>query len=712
MPPFKWTKRPGQRRTGVGKVEAVPAQTPAGTTPPPPPTVPTLINPPINPPIKKVSKLALRKPKPSPTLPSIKPVKQSTPVSSPPVLAPIDLGDPVTAYANDVVSGKVFASRLVIAACKRHLSDLKRTDIYWDLDAALHRIYFNSDELFLPYKEEPFLRPFVLLPWQMFVEGSLFGWKMVDPDTGKIGYRRFQYAYIEGAKGCGKSPEAASTMIYLGICDGEPQAECYFAAADKDQAMVAFRSAVDLCRNSPELEQRISFSGRKPVWQITYINACSEGEDRLLGSFLKPISSDNTQSGPRPHGVLFDELHEVAKEEVVNMMRKAIGKNRTQPLLYEITNSGVSRESICYQHRIQAERMLDGTMPNDRLFAFIAGLDVATGSGDDALPGDIPDGVDPLKYLLDHRELWVKANPGIDYGVPGYQYVEQQIKDALSIPSQKNLVLRLHFCIWTDAHSVWIGDDAWMACGYELGSRKIEIGDHGLLTQIEADMLGRRCYGGLDLARSNDWSSMVLLFPDDQSNKNPDSQTYTVIEYFWIDEATFNERAAKNPILYTWRENGDVIVTPGEVFDPTPIRDFILDKLSRRYLIQAIGYDRTFAHQIITTLTNDGFNMLDFAQTHYRMGAPVAEIERRVRARLLRHGKNPIMRWMMRNVQLLMDIGGLGLIDKKRSSEKVDGPVAMANAMGIMMTLNKGDESGGSDHYAERGVIVIEDAYY
>lgn len=719
---FTPLKRPARKRVAVA------ADKPMPSTVPPTPTPKK-----VSPLPKKVSKMAIKPPVPKnrPKSAKLTPKKatkidvRSIPVGSisesrmvnevaDVATDPDIVFDPVTSYANDIVAGKILASRHVIAACKRHLSDLKRTDIYWDLDAALNRIHFNSDALFLPFKEEPFLRPFNLYPAQMFIEGSLFGWRMINPDDGSVGYRRFQYAYIEEAKGSGKSPEVGSTMIYMVLCDGEPQAEGYVAASDKGQAMVLFRAVVALCKNSPEVLKRITFSGRLPVWQITYTKACGPGEDRLLGSFIQPIASDASQSGPVPHIMAFDEVHEIptVKEEAIETMRAAVGKNRKQPMSIDITNSGTNPASLCYQHRTQAVRMLDGTMPNDKLFAYIAGIDVEEGSGEDSLLGDIPKGVDELEYLLAHRELWVKANPGIDHGVPGYSYVESKIKDALSIPSQKNRCLRLHFCVWTDAYSVWIGDKAWMDCGYELGSRKIDIPGHGSLRQIEADMLGRRCYGGMDLSRSDDLSSVVLIFPDDKSNLDPDSQVYTVIEYHWIDEDTFNKRAAKNPIFHLWRAEGYLIVTPGEVFDPTTVRDFILNKLSHRYLIQAIGYDRTFATQIVTTLSNDGFTMLDFAQTHYKMGAPVAEIERRVRGKLIRHGKNPLMRWEMRNVQLKTDEQMNGLIDKKRSSEKVDGPVALANAMGIMMTLNKGDEEGGSDHYAERGVIVIEDSYY
>lgn len=649
--------------------------------------------------------------------------------------APTAPYDPVTDYATRVVSGEILANRWVKLACQRHLSDLNRTDIFWDLKAALHHINFFPKILRLSFKEEPHIRPFHLCDFQAFIQGSLFGWKKRDKD-GTFKYRRFQYSYIEIAKGAGKSPLGGGTALYMGSADGEPNAQCYFAAGKKDQAMIAFQAAVDMREISPEINKRFAKSGVKPCWQLTYAYPQSDKERRLLGSFLKPIASDSTQSGPRPHFVLFDEVHEIDRPTVVDMMRKAMGKNRTQPMAYEITNSGVDRTSICYQHRLQAERMLDGTVPNDSLFAYICGLDIGNGNEEECICakssswdrrvtcpccGDLPpeiDGVpqDQMEYLLAHEEIWVKANPGIGQ-VPDYEYVRQQIKDAIGLPSQRNLVLRLHFCIWTDAITVWIPDDTWMACADESLSERVSHPIHGEMTRLESLLIGRRCYGGLDLARSNDWSSLVLVFPDiddviglERADMlDPNNQTYAFLEYYWIDEATYNERYKKNKMMEVWREAGDLFVTPGAVFNPGVIQSHILSSVVPRYPIAAISYDRTFAHQIVLNLREENLTMVEWAPTFWWMGAPVEEIARRAKARLWWHRGHPVTRWMMRNVAIETDAGGLQRINKERSTEKVDGPVALAYGLGWCMRANKGD---GKSVYEERGPIIIDDVYY
>lgn len=622
--------------------------------------------------------------------------------------------DPVTDYARRVLAGDILANKWVRLACQRHLSDLSRDDLYWDLPAALYHIGYFSRVLRLQVKDPiyddegtpHYVKPFDLLPHQQFIQGALFGWKLrppgiptPDPRKRSALLRRFRYAYLEMAKGCGKTPQAAGTALFMAMLDGQPRAEVYFAAGKKDQAMITFRDAEALRDNSPELAVRLAKSGVKPCWQLTYLSPQREEETRLKGSFLKPIASDDTQSGYKPHCVIFDELHEIDRATVVEMMRKAIGKVSREPLIMEITNSGADRESVCYQHRQQAEKALDGTLPNDALFAFICGLD----------EDDVPTDVDPMEYLLAHEELWVKANPGIVHGVPSYDYVRQQIVDAIGLPSQRNLVLRLHFCQWTDALTVYIPDEMWMACADARLAERVVHPTHGQMTRLEHDLIGRRCYGGVDLARSNDWSSLVLVFPEDAGG-DPNDETFSVLEWYWIDEETFRERAKKDRNIEVWAREGHVIVTPGSYFNPGHVRATIVNDIIPRYVVEAIAYDRTFAHQIVTSLEQeDGVTMVEWAQTFMYMGAPTAEILRRARGRLWRHRGHPTTRWMMRNVQIVTDPGGLQMMDKKRSTEKIDGPVALADALGWCMRANKGKQESV---YEGRGMVIVDGVYF
>ncbi|MFZ5575557.1 MAG: terminase large subunit domain-containing protein, partial [Pseudomonadota bacterium] len=197
--------------------------------------------------------------------------------------------DPVTRYARAVVNGKIIAGPHVRDACRRHLTDLEQAPargFFFDLEKVERAIGFYRDVLRLNGGEFEG-RAYELLDWQAFVVGSVFGW--VDAE----GFRRFRLAYVETAKGSGKSPLAAGVGLYGMVADGEPRAEIYAAATKKDQAMILFRDAVAMRDLSPELSRRLVKSGvGENAWNMAY---------HATGSFFRPISADDGQSGPRPH---------------------------------------------------------------------------------------------------------------------------------------------------------------------------------------------------------------------------------------------------------------------------------------------------------------------------------------------------------------------------------------------------------------------------
>jgi phage terminase large subunit-like protein len=274
--------------------------------------------------------------------------------------------DPVTAYATAVVARKIVASRLVTQACARHLSDLRTAaakGLIWKPQEAEAGIEFFAEVLCLPERTEaderiddhdeddPEPQPFVLQPWQQFIVGSLFGWYT------QRGFRRFREAYIETAKGSGKTPLGAGIMLYLLVADGEKGAQVFLAAVTREQAGYAWKDCRAMVNASPEL---LTLLGREGF----LAQELSVPGD---GSFLKPVSSEKRGlDGKRVHGALVDELHEHATPIVVNKMRAGT-KGRRNALIVKTTNSGFDRTSVCWQHHEYSRKVLDGTVAQREL---------------------------------------------------------------------------------------------------------------------------------------------------------------------------------------------------------------------------------------------------------------------------------------------------------------------------------------------------------
>ncbi len=157
---------------------------------------------------------------------------------------------------------------------------------------------------------------------------QLFGWKGAD------GYRRFRTAFIEVAKGGGKTPLAAAIGLYGLVADGEAAAEIYSAAITREQAGITFRDARRMAQNSPALAGRLDIQAHNLAHPES-------------GSFMRAVSSEHRGlDGKRVHIGIVDELHEHPAAIVTDKIRAGT-KGRKQALIFEITNSGYDKNTVC-----------------------------------------------------------------------------------------------------------------------------------------------------------------------------------------------------------------------------------------------------------------------------------------------------------------------------------------------------------------------------
>jgi phage terminase large subunit-like protein len=384
----------------------------------------------------------------------------------------------VARYSLNVITGNVAAGRMVYLAVERFLDDLERAGLPADSGKGPHPASGNQhyDQPAVPGKHDfPYyfdqggavsiikyfrdLCPFKLDPFQQFIVANLFGWKKsgVECEVHPNGHRRFQTAYIEIGKGSGKTPLAAGIGTYLTCADGEPAAEIYVAAPSKEQAAICFRDAVRIVDGDDEHTEL-----REIFKQYGCSGKMLSGNLSAGTSFMRPVSAEHkTLDGPRPHGVIADEVHEHPNTLVLDKLTAGF-KARHQPLSFEITNSGWDRETICFYHHNYSRQVLDKVVINEAWFAYVCQLDVCP---DCLAKGKEQPSCDNCDNWLD-REVWVKANPGLGT-ILQIEYLEKQVKEALEIPATRSLKQRLNFCIWTQSEERFISPDAWRRCGFE-----------------------------------------------------------------------------------------------------------------------------------------------------------------------------------------------------------------------------------------------------
>lgn len=568
---------------------------------------------------------------------------------------------PVGAYARAVVAGKIVAGRLVKLACRRHLEDLatgKQRGLVWDAAAARHAIDFFGH---LRHSTGEWANhPFELQPWQGFVIGSLFGWKRAD------GLRRFRTAYVEVARKNGKSVMLAGTALYALVADGEPGSHVYAAATTRDQAKIVFGEAERMVDASPALRARVT----RTVNNLAVL---------ATSSWFRPLSADATKmDGLNVHFAAVDEVHEHSSPDIIQKLNTATGARR-QPLIFEITTAGHDRHSVCRQHHEFSVKALEGSIPAeaaDSWFAYIATID----------PED--DWTDP--------KVWIKANPSLGVTVK-VEDLKRQVEEAREMPAQQNAIRRLRLNQWTEQVTRWLDMEVWDEGGPPKGTAPAAV-------KAEMDALAERlrsqqCYGGLDLARVNDLSALVLLFPPTGLLGGK----WITLCRFWVPEEDILRRSRRDRVPYElWRDQGWLAATPGNTTDYAFIEQEILD-LAACYDLRELAFDRTFAGEIVQNLQDEGLTMVQYGQGFLSLAAPTAELERLSVSRSLWHGGHPVLRWNASNVAVRQDPAGNIKPDKERSTERIDGISALVNALGRAMLRGEAERSV----YEERGFLVF-----
>lgn len=209
----------------------------------------------------------------------------------------------------------------------------------------------------------------------------------------------------------------------------------------------------------------------------------------------------------------------------------------------------------------------------------------------------------------------------------------------------------------------------------------------------EEDLEGEPAYCGLDLSSTIDISAFVMVFPDDEGS-------FDVWPIFWIPEERIKERSDRDRVPYdAWVRDGFIRTTPGEAIDYRYIRRDI-NELGERFNIREISFDRWGATEIMQYLEDDGFTVVQFGQGYASMNAPTKELMKLVLARRLRHGNNPVLRWMADNLVVKQDPAGNLKPDKQKSTERIDGMVA------LIMGLDRAVRNQGTI-YDERGFITL-----
>lgn len=490
-------------------------------------------------------------------------------------------------------------------------------------------------------------KPFKLLDWQERIIRDLFG--IVKSN----GYRQFNTAYIEIPKKMGKSELAAAVALLLCCGDGEERAEVYGCAADRQQATIVFDVAADMVRMCPALNRRVKILASQK--RIVYLPT---------NSFYQVLSAEAySKHGFNIHGVVFDELHTQPNRKLFDVMTKGSGDARMQPLYFLITTAGTDTNSICYETHQKAKDILEGRKVDPTFYPVIYGAE------------ESDDWTSP--------EVWKKANPSLGVTV-GMDKVQAACESAKQNPAEENAFRQLRLNQWVKQSVRWMPMEKWDLCSFKID---------------EEDLIGRVCYGGLDLSSTTDMTAFVLVFPP----KDEDDK-FVILPFFWIPEDTLELRVRRDHVPYDiWQKQGFIQTTEGNVVHYGYIENFI-EQLGEKFNIREIAFDRWGAVQMVQNLEGMGYTVVPFGQGFKDMSPPTKELMKLTLEQKIAHGGHPVLRWNMDNIFIRRDPAGNIKADKEKSTEKIDGAIA------TIMALDRAIRCGNTNTesvYDSRGLLFM-----
>lgn len=487
--------------------------------------------------------------------------------------------------------------------------------------------------------------------------------------------RRYRIAYIIIARKNGKSEIAAAIQLLLLVGDDEESAEVYQAAADMKQAGKVFEPALRMVQLSPVLSKRLKFF---------------KNEHRLVdaksGSYYEIITADaKSELGHNPHGFNLDEVLSQRDGSLWEAMTTAAGA-REQELLF--ATSTETNEPVSFGADLidEAERIAEDPSIAPHVFAYVRRMprtDDEVARLHRIYPGhpSLPVSCDPY----DERN-WYWPNPALGH-FKSLEAMRRQALEARQSPAkevgflqfqlnqrQQNTVRYVPMDLWDDNIGEVCANPDW----------------------LRPKLAGRRCWAGLDLSSKLDLTAWCLLFEDG-----------TALWRFWAPESVAELLdEPTNGKFSQWARAGWVTLTDGDTIDYQRIYDDIADDWEA-FTIADITYDKWTGEPVRQELTERlGVEMYESGTTYERMTGPMSEFLRLLTAEQLRHGGNPVARWMAENLRAKHPSDDPDRVrpvkpDRKRDKVRIDGMPALFFAIDGRMRVGE-----AASVYETRGLLA------
>ena len=525
-------------------------------------------------------------------------------------------------------------------------------------------------------------KPFVPERWQWAIYLNMYCWFVNE----KPAVRRFNEVLIYLPRKNGKTSAFGAIPALISIfVDSEKRSQNFCCAADTEQASLNFRHAAYMVEQNPRLLNRLC-NGR--------VKHGTRFMETKLGRTLKVLSSiADTKHGLSPNYVGVDEVHAHASSELIDVMVTGTAA-RPSPLIIYTTTADYDRPSVCNELHKRGTLLCQGLQSDPNFLPVIY----------EALPTD--DWESPA--------VWRKANPNFGISIQE-RWFNTELNRVRNNPANLNRFLRLHLNIRTSAETTWIPLHIWNATNpqYESGEMltvpqikekmesfpdwfpitqdnvrwaysSIDILLHShreyytwFFSKVE-ELVDEDYFAGYDHTAVSDIASLNLFFPNQR----------VTLSFNWVPAESIERRSMEEQVPYSnWNLCGLIGHSPGGTIDEEQIINAMVGDLGTGILshfrgARKIGFDNWGSTNIYKRLEKYGYDCVAYPQNFAGMNQPCKTTEAFIEQKSLFHGGHPVLQRMMSKISISENNNGAVRPDKKNSTDKIDGIVAMLTAIG------------------------------
>lgn len=538
----------------------------------------------------------------------------------------------VNDFAKEVVSGKRVAGKEIVLACQRYLDDLKRKDI--ELRTNEPDLAINIIQTIIVHQQGEDLdgnplqgKPLELEAWQMFVIYNLLGFYYVGTNK-----RRYKEAFIEVARKNGKTTTVAALAFAVSILQRHSGSKTYIVASALKQTLEAFRF-LTFSLHYRGLDKDMDIKDNSFEHSIKYSFGRDNGSMEIIAMPTNPDAQDSFNC----NFVIADEVASYKKPSQYNRFKEATSAYENS-LVVGITTAGDNVNSFGYNHQEYCLKVVNGLVPDDSMFVFIARADQ-----DD-------------KGYVDYTNPVQHQKANLSYGVT---IRPNEILNA-SLQAQNDPLKRKDFLsrrlnIYTASMKSWFDLDVFKASDKQYN-----------WTLEELAKLPIAWYGGADLSRTYDLSAACLY-------GNYKGVDIIITHGFFPVSQAAKKSEEDNIPLYGWMEDGWLTMCNNQTVNIADVVNWFVDMRKKGFKIREVGHDRKFAgEEYFPLMKKAGFKVIDQPQYFYLKSQGFRHIEKSALDGKLYYLHSEAYEYCVSNVHAVEKTDDAVMYDKINPTQRID----------------------------------------